>query len=190
MTDVRNQVHQHVRTNPGVHFNELARNLDIATGQAQYHLRRLGRSGEVVAERIRGQTHYFDPEYDAWERRMLSLYRRETTRALITLLLDEGRLSAATIADRLDLARSTVSWHVETLVDAGIVDRSYGDRGRVEVALARPTETIQFLEAVTPSLADTLVDRFVHLVDGGLGTVPGSDAAGEAGRRRRGSSDD
>jgi len=181
MTDVRRQVHEHVRTNPGVHFNELARNLDIATGQAQYHLRRLGRSGEVVAERIRGRTHYFDPEYDDWERRVLSLYRRETARDIITLLLDEGRLPAATIADRLDLARSTVSWHVETLVDAGVVDRSYGDRGRVEVALARPAETIQFLGTVTPSLADTLIDRFVRLVDDGLQGVAGSDAAASPG---------
>ena len=161
MTDVRRRVREHVRTNPGVHFNELAQNLDIATGQAQYHLRRLGRRDEVVAERIRGRTHYFDPEYDAWERRMLSLYRRETARALITLLLDEGQLPAATIADRLDLARSTVSWHIDTLSEAGIVEQTYGDRGRAEVALTRPAETVQFLETVTPSLADTLVDRFV-----------------------------
>ncbi|AZH25656.1 winged helix-turn-helix transcriptional regulator [Haloplanus aerogenes] len=168
MSDVRRQVREHVRTNPGVHFNELARNLDIATGQAQYHLRRLGRSDEVVAEHIRGRTHYFDPEYDAWERRTLALYRRETARDIITLLLEAGTLSAAAIAERLELARSTVSWHVDTLADADIVDQSYGARGQVEVTLAHPEETIQFLETVTPSLADTLVDRFVRLVDGGL----------------------
>lgn len=122
MTDVRRRVREHVRGNPGVHFNALARNLDLATGQAQYHLRRLGRNDEVVAERIRGRTHYFDPAYAAWERRTLALYRRETARKLITLLLDEGRLPAATLADRLGLARSTVSWHLDSLADAGLVD--------------------------------------------------------------------
>jgi len=167
MSDVRRQVREHVRANPGVHFNKLARTLDIATGQAQYHLRRLVRRDEVVVERIRGRTHYFDPEYDAWERRVLALYRRETAREIITLLLDEGELSATVIAERLDLARSTVSWHIDTLVDAGIIDRSYGERGQVEVTLARPAETVRLLEAVAPSLADTLVDRFMRLVDGG-----------------------
>ncbi|GAB3322943.1 winged helix-turn-helix transcriptional regulator [Haloplanus rallus] len=167
MSDVRRQVREHVRTNPGVHFNKLARTLDIATGQAQYHLRRLIRRDEVVAERIRGRTHYFEPEYDAWERRVLALYRRETAREIITLLLDEGTLSATAIAERLDLARSTVSWHIDTLVDAGIIDRWYGERGQVEVTLARPEETVRLLEAVAPSLADTLVDRFMRLVDGG-----------------------
>lgn len=168
MSDVRSRVREHVRANPGVHFNKLARNLDIATGQAQYHLRRLVRSDEVVAERILGRTHYFDPEYDAWERRVIALYRRETARDIITLLLDEGTLSASVIAERLDLARSTVSWHIDTLVDAGIVDQSYGEQGRVEVTLARPAETIQLLETVTPSLADTFVDRFMRLADRGL----------------------
>lgn len=167
MVDVRHRVCEHVRTNPGVHFNELARNLDIATGQAQYHLRRLVRSDDVVAERIRGQTHYFDPGYDDWERRLLALSRRETTRDFIGLLLDEGRFPAGTVAERLDLARSTVSWHVDTLVDAGIVARSYGDRGRVEVALTRPEETIRLLEAAT-SLADTRPDRFGRPVESDL----------------------
>jgi predicted transcriptional regulator len=168
MSEVRRQIRDHVRTNPGVHFNELVRNLDIATGQAQYHLHRLARRDEVVAERIRGRTHYFDTEYDAWERRVVSLYRRETARELVTELLENGELSASTLADRLDVARSTVSWHVDTLEDAGIVARSYGDRGQVEVGLTRPEETLELLRTVTPSLADRLVDRFMRLVDAGL----------------------
>ncbi|MFB6101345.1 MAG: winged helix-turn-helix transcriptional regulator [Haloplanus sp.] len=181
MTDVRRQVREYVHTNPGVHFNELVRNLDIATGQAQYHLRRLSRHDEVVAERIQGRTHYFDTAYDAWQRRVLSLYRRETARELITHLLDEGELSAATLADRLDLARSTVSWHIDYLEDAGIVDTSYGERGRVEVTLTRPSETARFLREVTPSLSDKLVDRFMRFVDTGLhGSADGNEADANA----------
>jgi predicted transcriptional regulator len=162
MTDVRRQVREHVRTNPGVHFNALARNLDIATGQAQYHLHRLDRNDDVIAERIRGRTHYFDPGYDAWERRTLALYRRETTRELVALLLDEGRLPAATLADRAGLARSTVSWHLDSLSDAGVVETARGARGRVEVTLARPEETDRFLRRVSPSLSN----RPVTVVDG------------------------
>lgn len=176
MVDLHRQIHEHIRMNPGVHFNELTRNLDIATGQTQYHLHQLNRSDKVVAERICGRTHYFSPEYDAWERRMLSLYRRETTRNHVTLLLNEGQLSATTIADHLDLARSTISWHIDTLADAGVVERSYGDRGQVEVALAHPEKTEQFLRTVTPLLSDRLIDRCICLVDDNPGR---SDALAE-----------
>jgi predicted transcriptional regulator len=172
MTDVCRLVCEHVRANPGVHFNALARNLDIATGQAQYHLHRLDRRDDVVVERIRGRTHYFVPEYDAWERRTLALYRRETDRALVTLLLDEGRLPAATLADRLGLARSTVSWHLDSLSDAGVVETERGARGRVEVSLARPAATDRLRREVAASVAGraaTPVD------DGGYGVADGDD---------------
>jgi predicted transcriptional regulator len=170
MTDVRQRVREHVRDNPGVHFNALTRNLDVATGQAQYHLHRLDRQDAVVAERIRGRTHYFTPGYDAWERRTLALYRRDTDRDLIALLLDDGRLPAATLAERLGLARSTISWHLDSLSDAGVVETSRGARGRVEVSLARPAETDRLRREVAPPFAER-----VPAGDGGYGVVDADD---------------
>lgn len=170
MTDVRQRVREHVRDNPGVHFNALTRNLDVATGQAQYHLHRLDRQDAVVAERIRGRTHYFTPEYDAWERRTLALYRRDTDRDLVALLLDDGRLPAATLADRLGLARSTVSWHLDSLSDAGVVETSRGARGRVEVSLARPAETDRLRREVAGSFTGR-----VPAGDGGYGVADADD---------------
>jgi len=168
MSTVRERVHTHVEANPGIHFTALKEDLDIATGQAQYHLRRLDRAGEVVAEEIRGRTHYYDRSYDPWERRVLAFARRETARALLAHLLDDGPLGADELADRLDLTRSTVAWHVSSLTDAGVVEKSYGVRGRVVVELVRPDDTRRLLGDVTPSLADRLVDRFMRLVDEGL----------------------
>jgi len=81
-------------------------------------------------------------------------------------LLEDGPLGADELADRLDC--STVAWHVSSLADAGVVEKSYGARGRVVVELVRPEETRRLLREVTPSLADRLVDRFTRLVDGGL----------------------
>jgi len=168
MATVRNRVQDHVQANPGVHFSALKEELDIATGQAQYHLRKLDRAGDIVTEEIRGQTHYFDQSYDPWERRVLAFARRETARALLAHLLEDGPLGAAELADRLELSRSTVAWHVSSLADAGIVEKSYGARGRVVVELVRPAETRRLLGDVTPSLTDRLVDRFTRLVDEGL----------------------
>ena len=168
MSTVKEQVYDHVEANPGVHFTAVKDDLDIATGQAQYHLRRLVRAGDVVAEEIRGQTHYFDRSYDPWERRLLAFARRETARALLSHLVADGPLAAADLTDRLDVSRSTVAWHVSSLADAGLVEKSYGSRGQVVVESVRPEETRRLLREVRPSLAGRLVDRFTRLVDGGL----------------------
>jgi predicted transcriptional regulator len=165
MSDVRRAVREHVHSHPGVHFNQVTRDLDIATGQAQYHLRRLGDAGDLISEQLRDRTHYYPQGYDASERRALALLRRETTRAIIALALEDPEPAAADVAADLDLARSTVSWHLSTLVDAGIAEKRYDSSGRVHVALTRPEETRQLLGEVTPSWPDRLVDRFARLVD-------------------------
>jgi predicted transcriptional regulator len=169
MTDTRERIREHVRTNPGVHFNALKRDLDIATGQTQYHLRRLCRGEEVDSEDLQGRTHYFEADaYDAWERRALSLYRRETAREIATTLLEAEKLPAAALAERLGLARSTVSWHASALAEAELIEKAYGNNGRVVLRLRRPEETRRLLTEASPSLPDTLIDRFERLVDASL----------------------
>lgn len=163
MATTRTRVRRHVRDTPGVHFNRVGRDLDIATGQAQYHLRRLVRDGELAVERVAGRAHYFDPAFDPWERRALAFLRRETAREIIVRLHADGPTKPTTLADDLDLARSTIAWHVSNLADAGVIEKS--DDRPMTLRLARPERTADLLDAVSPSLPDRLVDRFVRTVD-------------------------
>jgi predicted transcriptional regulator len=169
MSDVRRRIEAHVRANPGVHFNELGRELDVATGQVQYHLRRLTDAGAVAPEAVRDRTHYFPSDYDPWERRALALLRRETVREIIVAALGDGDAAAADLTEDLGVARSTISWHLDTLEEAGIAETAYDDKGRVRVTLTRPEETRELLDEVRPSWPDRLVDRYTRLVDASLG---------------------
>lgn len=163
MAATRERIRRHVHEAPGVHFNRLGRELDLATGQVQYHLRRLTRDGTVVAEPVGGRTHYFPPGYDAWERRLIAYLRRETPRAILMRLHANGPTRPVDLATELDLARSTVAYHVSNLADAGVLERSIDEPMRV--SLADPTRTADLLDAVSPSLPDRVVDRFVRTVD-------------------------
>ncbi|WP_123624468.1 winged helix-turn-helix transcriptional regulator [Halorubrum sp. CSM-61] len=163
MPDTRARVRRHVSDTPGVHFNRVGRDLDIATGQAQYHLRRLVRDGEVAVERIGGRAHYFDPAFDPWERRALAFLRRETAREILVRLHADGPTRPRALAEELDLARSTVSWHVSNLAESGIVEKS--DDRPMRLSLARPERTAALLDEVSASLPDRIVDRFVRTVD-------------------------
>lgn len=163
MPDTRTRVRRHVCDTPGVHFNRVSRDLDIATGQTQYHLRQLVRDGEVSVERIAGRAHYFDPAFDPWERQALAFLRRETAREILVRLHVDGPTRPADLADELDLARSTVSWHVSNLVERGIVEKS--DGRPVRLSLARPERTAALLDEVSASLPDRIVDRFIRTVD-------------------------
>lgn len=168
MSQVRRRIAEYVRSNPGVHFSAIVRDLDLATGQTQYHLRKLRRGGELTAEERHGKTHYFGDGYDEWERGALTLLRRETDRAIVALVLEAGPIAPAAIADRIDVARSTVEWHLERLTAERVVEKQYDADSRVAVAVVNPDATRTLLATVDPGVADRLIDRFTRLVDGAL----------------------
>lgn len=165
MSETRRAIAEHVRENPGVHFSAVVRGLDLAPGQVQYHLRRLGDRREVVVEELRGRTHYYPPGYDDWERAALATFRRETARGVLAHLLAVGETTPADLTDELGVARSTVEWHLDALVERNLVEKRR-EGNRVYLELARPEATADLLGEITPSLPERMVDRFTQLVDG------------------------
>lgn len=166
MSETRERILHAVERKPGIHFREIARSLDIAPGQVQYHVKRLRRSDAVVAEDHRGRTHYYSPATDAWERRAIAVLRRETARDVAAHLLEHGDCDPADVASSVGVARSTLEWHLDTLVEAGLVEKRDVDGNRVVLVATRPGETAELLATVDPTLAGRLVDRFERLVDG------------------------
>lgn len=164
MSETRQAIADHVRSNPGVHFSAVVRALDLAPGQVQYHLRRLRSEETVVTEEVRGRTHLYPPAYDDWERSALAMFRRENAREILAYLLAADETTPNRLADELGVARSTVEWHLDELIANELVAKRR-EGNRVFLELARPAETADLLAEITPSLPERLVDRFTRLVD-------------------------
>lgn len=162
MSETRNRIAEQVRTDPGIHFNELTRVLDLAPGQVQYHLRRLE---DVIVDERFGRTHYYPPEFDEWERRALALLRRETAADVVGVLLADGPTPATDVAERVGIARSTLAWQVDRLREAGIVEKRRDAHDEVRLVLAAPERTADLLAKAQPSMPNRMVDRFTRLVD-------------------------
>ncbi len=166
VSETRSRIRDCISRDPGIHFNEISRTLDIATGQTQYHLRKLVRSGTLEKEAVAGRTHYYPPTFSAWERRTIALLRRETSREIILVLLRNDTAAPADIAEQLDLARSTVEWHLSRLVEHDIARKSRAESSsRVVVTLADDRSVYRLLREVEPRLLDRVVDRFSRLTD-------------------------
>jgi len=175
MSKTRDRIARQVRLDPGIHFNEIERELDLAAGQIQYHLRKLEDTDDVVKESLYGRTHYYTPTYGEWERSAIAVLRRETARDVLVYLMTGGPSPPGDVADGVGIARSTLEWHLDHLVEQDIVDKERDDRNHVTLVLSRPQETAQMLRVVEPSVADRLVDRFTRLIDGLLAADRGSD---------------
>lgn len=168
MSDTRSHIRECIDRNPGIHFNEISRTLDIATGQTQYHVRKLTRDEQVLSESVCGQKHYYPPTYTEWERGAIALLRRETTRSIVLLLLERDQLAPSTIADCLDTARSTAEWHLSNLIEYDVARKrtiSTQDGDQLIVELNKPETVYRLVREVEPRLSDRLVDRFTRLAD-------------------------
>jgi predicted transcriptional regulator len=166
VSDTRSRVRNCITRDLGIHFNEISRTLDIATGQTQHHLRRLVRSGTLEREAIAGRTHYYPPTFSPWERRAIALLRRETTREIVLVLLRQESATPADLAEHLDLARSTVEWHLLRLVEHDIARKKrVGPSSRVVVTLPEDRSVYRLLREIEPRLLDRVVDRFSRLAD-------------------------
>lgn len=154
-----------VSENPGIHFNELVRSVNMATGQVQYHMRRLTEGGEVDDASLYGRTHYYPAGYPEGDRGAVALLRRETAREIVLHLVENGESHPSEIAESLEIARSTLEWHLGRLEEQGLVEKSRRSGSRVTVSAVDEERTVEMLSDISPSLPDTLVDRFVTAVD-------------------------
>lgn len=157
----RKRLFEHVEANPGIHFRQLARDLDMETGLLQYHLDELEEYGVLDSEEHGGKRRLFvSRKLDAEERAILAVLRHETTRQLVLYLLEDGPARNGEIADAVGVTPPTVSWHLSNLVEKGVVEEV--EEGRTTIYRVTDEElTVQLLARYRESFADGAVDRIV-----------------------------
>lgn len=157
----RKELFEHVKTNPGIHFSQLKRDLDMETGLLQYHLRELERYGVLESEEHQGKRRVFIArDLDEEEKSILAVLRYETTRRILLYLLEEGPARNSDIAQEVGVTPATISWHLSNLLEKRIVKEV--EEGRTTLyAVANEDLTVQLLVRYRESFVDRAVDRII-----------------------------
>lgn len=159
--ETRKEIFEHVRANPGVHFSQLKRDLDMETGLLQHHLRTLEEYNVITSEDHQGKRRLFvAQELDEEERAILSSLRYETTRHILLFLLREDAARNRAIAEDLGVSPATVSWHVSRLREEGIVTEVRDGR-TTRYAVTDAELTMQLLMRYRESFVDRAVDNVI-----------------------------
>lgn len=132
MADNRRIVEQTVKKNTGITFTELKQETGLSNGVLQYHLRN---SSRIVQRRgallHRDQCGECGLQDICRARCIHSVLRNDTKRRIVEML-EEGK-NQNEIAERLDLDKSTVSYHVQYLKDAGVLTPERTTPGPIEL---------------------------------------------------------
>ncbi|MFB6166460.1 MAG: winged helix-turn-helix transcriptional regulator [Haloarculaceae archaeon] len=159
----RRELYRAIRHAPGVHVRELERRLDYAKGTVQYHLRWLA-DHDLVEVHTDGEFSRYYPahELDDDEKATVSALRRTYSREVIAHLAADGPLTTTDLADRIAKSRSTVSWHLSRLHDAGLVEKRRDGR-RVEYALVDRDRVLELYAVYEESFTDRLLDNVLDV---------------------------
>lgn len=163
--DSRREIFQEIRATPGVHFRELLRRNEYAQGTLQYHLHWLEREGLVESEDDGEFTRYYaSKSFDTEDKNVLNALRRQYSRRILVHLASEGPLTTSELSEKLGKAKSTVSWHLSRLSEAGLVEKERDGRS-VFYSLRDPEHVTRLYTTYQSSFRDRLLDSMHDLWD-------------------------
>ncbi|MFA4877615.1 MAG: winged helix-turn-helix transcriptional regulator [Methanoregula sp.] len=121
--EVRARIYEYIRHNPGIHLRGLSSEMAVKLGTLRYHLNvlqhnhKIAVSGDNAAVRFYENSGTYSPE----EQRIHKHLRNETTKAILSVLLDRPTATRQEVADAVGVSGPSVSWHMKRLEKDGLV---------------------------------------------------------------------
>jgi predicted transcriptional regulator len=146
--DNRIMIQSYIKNNPGATIRETARDQHLNFIIARHHINKLERAGLVVSRSAGKFSRVFPSStYSDLEMKIIPYLKNETSRLLIMTIRDDPGVTNHEMAEKYNLRRSTVHWHMERFLKDDIVrakrdgkEIKYYIKDDVEKALERLTK--------------------------------------------------
>ncbi|UCE37580.1 MAG: winged helix-turn-helix transcriptional regulator [Thermoplasmata archaeon] len=114
LNQTRENIYDIISRNPGITFGTITRELRLAAGECQYHVRVLEREGYIKSKRTGKYTRYYLTGQKASE---VSKIQEQ----ILLAIKDKEGLSQTQIASILGISRQVVNYNIKPLVKKGEV---------------------------------------------------------------------
>lgn len=120
----RKRIYDHVETHSGCHLREIGRKCEVPLGTALYHLDRLETEGLLHVRRDGRYKRYFlSSGLGRRDKDFLSAFRHSVPRRIAHTLLSTPAMTQRELCAAIGVSRSTLSFHVNSLITRGILRR-------------------------------------------------------------------
>lgn len=157
----RRRIYECVQEHPGAHLRDIARRTGLPLGTTLYHLDALESRGALASRRDGRYKRYFSSAgIGRREKDLLSTARHDAPRRILQALLERGASTQRDLCGATGLSRSTLSFHVNVLLERGFVERESARPERLyrvlEPELVRDTLS-RYADSLTATPTRTLV---------------------------------
>jgi len=130
--EVRSLIYNFLFKNPGLHFRELVRKLNIPGTTLNYHLKYLEKHDLLTTKKEGRYIRYFiSNDVDNKEKTILTIIRQETTRNILLYIVVMAAASQNEIAKELEMHPTTVEFHLKKLLKSDLIEPAYIKNGIV-----------------------------------------------------------
>lgn len=158
---VRKKLTEYIRKNPGVHFRQISRDLDLAIGQLDFHLNALTKGEVIIKDGSTSNARYYVRDsFTRDERKVMSHLRREIPRGIVIFLMENPGATPHEILDVFDFTHATLSYHLKRLEKAGILRAEQEGKTR-HYSAVEPDMIEMLLVLYRTTLMDTIVDVMI-----------------------------
>jgi predicted transcriptional regulator len=165
LDSTREQIFGYITAHPGVHLRQVCRELGLAMGDVQYHIRRLERDGRINSVR-RGLYKFLYPTalFGEKQRDILSVLSLETPRELLLNMIQKPGSSQDELAIAMKVSQPTISWHLKRLNDLGILEKQQTGRSiTYRVAGQGAAEIATFIKSYHPTVWERWSSRLADI---------------------------
>lgn len=157
----RKRIFECVRSNPGLHFREIQRRINLPIGVLDYHLNYLAQRGIVVVRKQEGFSRYYPGGHITAEKmRLLSCLRQEIPRGIMLYLLRNPGATHGQILARFSVSGGTLSYHIKKMLSLGAIKLEKKGR-ESHFTVVDPVAVTDLLIVYRRTFLDKLVDDFV-----------------------------
>ncbi|QLG61280.1 winged helix-turn-helix transcriptional regulator [Halorarum salinum] len=125
----RRAIHDAIADAPGVYLSELGERSDLSLSSVRHHLRVLERENLIRTEKVRGKRRFYPIDVDGTA--LVAALSDAAVRRLLETLAALGEARNDRLADELDRSPSTISHHLTSLEEDGLVVREQAGRATV-----------------------------------------------------------
>ena len=117
---VRGKIYGYIKGNPGVHYNQIMKNLDVKNGTLSYHLHMLEKTGMIQSRKEGVRYRAFYPSNmrfpDEERYRLTDLQLK-----ILKIIKNKNGINQKEIASILDEKHQTISYNIKVLHQAGLI---------------------------------------------------------------------
>lgn len=175
----RKKIYEFIMENPGLHFREIARNLNIPNSTLRYHLNYLKKRGYLTHEFENGYSRYYIVQnVSANDKKLINILRETVPRNIILYLtlypyssqtdvrnfVNKWRQHPSKIGYYLDKHHTTLGFHLKKLIEEEIIDCSE-EGTEIKYTLKNPEEVIDLLIRYDKTLLEEAYGRVLKWVE-------------------------